>query len=385
MMTATIATLSTCVPATKARAPATHSRSASGWMSWRVTSARSEPLRRRRTSLAPNTARRRSASRADRPCGPVSRSRRSRASGSRGSGVVEETVMFLTLRPGRPARTGRRSSPAGPSRRIGTCARPRGTFGPGVAAAGLGCLGRHRHREKKMRIGINGFGRIGRNYLRCALKRGHEVVAVNDLVGTATLAHLLKYDSTYGPLGREVGHDDSALLVDGRRIATSAEKDPDALDREGVDVVAVLGMGVNEHTYDPVRLDVVSGASCTTNCVAPMAKVLHEAFGVDRGYMTTIHAYTGDQMLLDGPHKDLHRARSAAVNMIPPSTGAARSVGVVLPELAGRFDGMALRVPVENGSLVDLACVLGRRVGQEEVNAAFSAAAEDRLRGVLRD
>ena len=269
-----------------------------------------------------------------------------------------------------------------------------------------------------MRIGINGFGRIGRNYLRCALKRGHEVIAVNDLVGTATLAHLLKYDSTYGPLGHEVGHDGSALLVDGRRIATYAERDPEALDWEGVDVViestgklrdretaarhlkrgarkvlisapakdvdAVLVMGVNEHTYDPERHDVVSGASCTTNCVAPMAKVLHEAFGVDKGYMTTIHAYTGDQMLLDGPHKDLHRARSAAVNMIPTSTGAARSVGVVIPELAGRFDGMALRVPVENGSLVDLACVLSRRVGHKEVNEAFAAAAATGLRGILR-
>jgi glyceraldehyde 3-phosphate dehydrogenase len=269
-----------------------------------------------------------------------------------------------------------------------------------------------------MRIGINGFGRIGRNYLRCALKRGHEVVAVNDLMGTATLAHLLKYDSTYGPLDHEVGHDGSALLVDGRRIQTSSERDPDALDWEGVDVViestgklrdretaarhlkrgahkvlisspakdvdAVLVMGVNEHIYDPALHDVVSGASCTTNCVAPMAKVLHEAFGVEKGYMTTIHAYTGDQMLLDGPHKDLHRARSAAVNMIPTSTGAARSVGVVIPELAGRIDGMALRVPVENGSLVDLACVLSRPVGREEINEAFAAAAADGLRGILR-
>ncbi len=269
-----------------------------------------------------------------------------------------------------------------------------------------------------MRIGINGFGRIGRNYLRCALQRGHEVVAVNDVVDTGTLAHLLKYDSTYGRLGQEVGHDGAALIVGGRRITTSAERDPDALDWEGVDVViestgklrdrdtaarhlkrgarkvlisspakdvdAVLVMGVNEHIYDPALHDVVSGASCTTNCVAPMAKVLHEAFGVDKGYMTTIHAYTGDQMLLDGPHRDLHRARSAAVNMIPTSTGAARSVGVVIPELAGRFDGMALRVPVENGSLVDLACVLGRRVGHNEVNEAFAAASADGLRGILR-
>jgi glyceraldehyde 3-phosphate dehydrogenase len=269
-----------------------------------------------------------------------------------------------------------------------------------------------------MRIGINGFGRIGRNYLRCALERGHEVAAVNDLVDAPTLAHLLKYDSTYGPLDHEVGHDGSALLVDGRRITAYREKDPDGLDWHDADIVieatgrlrdrdsaarhlkrgarkviisapaknvdAVLVMGVNEHTYEPERHDVVSNASCTTNCVAPMAKVLHEAFGVERGYMTTIHAYTGDQMLLDGPHKDLHRARSAAVNMIPTSTGAARSVGVVIPELAGRFDGMALRVPVENGSIVDLACVLRLRVTAQEINEAFAVASTGGLHGILR-
>jgi glyceraldehyde 3-phosphate dehydrogenase len=269
-----------------------------------------------------------------------------------------------------------------------------------------------------MRIGINGFGRIGRNYLRCALLRGHEVVAINDLVGTATLAHLLKYDSTYGPLSHEVRHEGSTLYVDGRPMATHAERDPGELDWQDVDVVieatgklrdreaaarhlkrgagkvvisapakgvdAVLVMGVNEGSYDPERHDVVSAASCTTNCVAPIAKVLHETFGVDRGYMTTVHAYTGDQMLLDGPHKDLHRARSAAVNMIPTSTGAARSVGIVIPELDGRFDGMALRVPVENGSLVDLACLLRRSVTVEEVNDAFATAAAGELTGILR-
>ncbi|GAB3979463.1 type I glyceraldehyde-3-phosphate dehydrogenase [Actinoallomurus acanthiterrae] len=270
------------------------------------------------------------------------------------------------------------------------------------------------------RIGINGFGRIGRNYLRCALKRGHQVVAVNDITGPATLAHLLKYDSTYGPLEHDVGHDDSAIVVDGHAIVVSAERDPAALDwaahgvglviestgrfrrREdaarhlkagahkvvlsapGKGVDATLVMGVNERTYDPARHDVVSNASCTTNCVAPMAKVLHDAFGVAKGYMTTIHGYTNDQVLLDGPHKDLRRARSAAVNMIPTSTGAARSVGEVIPELAGRFDGMALRVPVEDGSLVDLTCLLDRPVTTEEVNDAFAAAAASGMSGIIR-
>lgn len=272
----------------------------------------------------------------------------------------------------------------------------------------------------EIRIGINGFGRIGRNYLRCALERGHEVVAVNDITGPATLAHLLKYDSTYGPLDHEVGHDDSAIVIDGRAIAVSAERAPAVLEwgRHGVDLViestgrfrrredaaqhlkagvrkvvlsapgkgvdATLVMGVNEGTYDPTHHHVVSCASCTTNCVAPMAKVLQDAFGVAKGYMTTIHAYTNDQMLLDGPHKDLRRARSAAVNLIPTSTGAAKSVGVVIPELAGRFEGIALRVPVEDGSLVDLACLLDRPVTAEQVNDAFAAAADEGLRGVIR-
>ncbi|MEU8801092.1 type I glyceraldehyde-3-phosphate dehydrogenase [Spirillospora sp. NPDC048819] len=269
-------------------------------------------------------------------------------------------------------------------------------------------------------VGINGFGRIGRNYLRLALDRGQEVAAINDITDTATLAHLLMYDSTYGRLRRTVEHDDSALIVDGRRIPVTAHREPADLDwgaagaeiviestgrfrrREdaaahlksgarkvilsapGKDVDATIVMGVNEHVYDSDRHAVVSNASCTTNCVAPMAKVLHDAFGVVRGYMTTVHGYTNDQNLLDSPHKDLRRARAAAVNMIPTSTGAARSVGAVIPELAGRFDGMALRVPVEDGSLVDLACLLDRPVTAEEINEAFTQAADGPFAGIIR-
>ncbi|MGI8334290.1 type I glyceraldehyde-3-phosphate dehydrogenase [Actinomadura scrupuli] len=257
------------------------------------------------------------------------------------------------------------------------------------------------------RIGINGFGRIGRNYLRCALDRGHEVVAINDVTDPATLAYLLRYDSTYGPLGWDVAVRGAALVVDGRTIPVTSERDPADLDwgAYGADIViestgrfrerddaalhlksgarkvvlsapgknadATIVMGVNEETYDAARHDVVSNASCTTNCVAPMAKVLNDAFGIVKGYMTTIHGYTNDQVLLDSPHRDLRRGRSAGVNMIPTSTGAAKAVGLVIPELEGRFDGMALRVPVEDGSLVDLACVLETEVTAGEVNAAF--------------
>ncbi|MBT2212699.1 type I glyceraldehyde-3-phosphate dehydrogenase [Actinomadura sp. NEAU-AAG7] len=269
-------------------------------------------------------------------------------------------------------------------------------------------------------VGINGFGRIGRNYLRLALERGQEIAAINDIADTATLAHLLMYDSTYGRLGRTVEHDGTALVIDGRPIPVTAHHDPRDLDwgsvgaeiviestgrlrrREdaaahlksgarkvvlsspGKGVDATVVMGVNERTYEPDLHTVVSNASCTTNCVAPMAKVLHETFGVVKGFMTTVHGYTNDQNLLDSPHKDLHRARSAAVNVIPTSTGAARSVGVVIPELAGRFDGMALRVPVEDGSLVDLACLLERPATAEEINEAFAEAAGGSLAGILR-
>ncbi|WP_405541309.1 type I glyceraldehyde-3-phosphate dehydrogenase [Streptomyces phaeochromogenes] len=277
-----------------------------------------------------------------------------------------------------------------------------------------------------VRVGINGFGRIGRTYLRAALDRAEagtqdiEVVAINDIASPATLAHLLEYDSTFGRIGRDVQHDDSSITVDGRRIAVTAERDPAALrwsdygagvvvestgrfrDRDsaalhlkagahtvllsapGKGVDATIVLGVNDDTYDRHHDRIISAASCTTNCVAPMMKVLHDAFGVERGMMTTIHAYTNDQSLLDGPHKDLRRARSAARSIIPTSTGAARAVGLVIPELAGALDGIAVRVPVEDGSLTDLAVVLNREATADEVNEAFTVAAEGSLNGILR-
>ncbi len=272
-----------------------------------------------------------------------------------------------------------------------------------------------------MRIGINGFGRVGRAFLRIAMERDLEVVAVNDVTDAATMAHLFAHDSTYGRLRAEVGHTGDALIVDGRKILITAQRDPAQLhwDELGVDVVvestgrfrtreqaaahlaagarkvlisapakgpvdATIVMGVNQETYDPARHDVVSNASCTTNCVAPMIDVLHRHFGLVHGFMTTIHGYTNDQVLLDGPHKDLRRARAAALNIIPTSTGAAKSVGLVIPETAGLLDGIAVRVPVPTGSLVDLAAVLRRPVTVAEVIAAFEADAADRLRGVLQ-
>jgi glyceraldehyde 3-phosphate dehydrogenase len=272
-----------------------------------------------------------------------------------------------------------------------------------------------------VRVGINGFGRIGRAFVRRSLQSDDvEVVAINDITDAATLAHLLAFDSTYGRLGGEVGHADDAILVGGRPIAVSAHRDPGKIDwgalgvdtviestgkfrtrddlalhlkggarkvllsvpGKGVDLTVVLG--INESQYDPRRHDVISNASCTTNCVAPMAKILHEEFGLVRGFMTTVHAYTGDQMLLDGPHKDLRRARSAAVSIIPTTTGAARATGMVIPELAGRLDGVALRVPVEDGSLTDLAVVLEREAAAADINDAFRRAAEGPLAGIVR-
>ncbi|MCQ9130309.1 type I glyceraldehyde-3-phosphate dehydrogenase [Streptomyces hilarionis] len=278
-----------------------------------------------------------------------------------------------------------------------------------------------------VRVGINGFGRIGRTYLRGVLERAEagsgtpvEVVAVNDLTSPAALAHLLAYDSTYGRLGRAVEHDETSLTVGGHRVAVTAERDPAELawgdlgvdvviestgrfrTREqagrhlaagarkvllsvpGKDVDATVVMGVNEGAYDPDRHHVVSNASCTTNCVAPMVKVIDDSFGLVKGLMTTIHGYTNDQVVLDGPHKDLRRGRSAAVNIIPTSTGAARAVGLVLPELAGTLDGIAVRVPVEDGSLTDLSLVLERPASVEEINAAFREAADGPLKGILR-
>ncbi|MFE2422984.1 type I glyceraldehyde-3-phosphate dehydrogenase [Streptomyces hokutonensis] len=277
-----------------------------------------------------------------------------------------------------------------------------------------------------VRVGINGFGRIGRTYLRAALDRAEagtqdvEVVAINDITSPATLAHLLEYDSTFGRIGREVTHDDTSITVDGRRIEVTAERDPAALHWSdyGADIViestgrfrdrdsaalhlkagahtvllsapgknadATIVMGVNDTTYDRRQDRIVSAASCTTNCVAPMVKVLHETFGIERGMMTTIHGYTNDQSLLDAPHKDLRRARSAALSIIPTSTGAARAVGLVVPEMAGALDGIAVRVPVEDGSLTDLAVVLNRETTVDEVNAAFAEAADGPLNGILR-
>ena len=272
------------------------------------------------------------------------------------------------------------------------------------------------------RVGINGFGRIGRTFTRLALERTDlEVVAVNDITDARTLAHLLAFDSTYGRLGRTVEHTQDSLIVGGTAIAVLSERDPAAIDwgklgadvviestgkfrtrdgaalhlkggarkvlisapgGEGVDLTVVLG--VNDGDYDPARHDVISNASCTTNCVAPMVKVLNDTFGVVQGFMTTVHAYTGDQMLIDGPHKDLRRARSAALSIVPTTTGAARATGLVIPAVAGKLDGVALRVPVEDGSLTDLAVVLSRDVTAEEVNEAFAAAADGPMAGILR-
>ena len=278
-----------------------------------------------------------------------------------------------------------------------------------------------------IRVGINGFGRIGRDLLRTAFERtdggelGLSIVAVNDITDPATLANLLRHDSTYGPWHVPVYASENALSVNGESILVTSERDPAKLPWRdlGVDLVvestgkfrtrataaahlfagarkviitapgknvdATIVMGVNEDAYDPGRHNVVSNASCTTNCLAPMLWVLHNAFGVTNGVMTTIHSYTNDQNLLDGPHKDPRRARSAAVNMIPTSTGAAVAVGAVLPELAGRLDGIAVRVPVENGSLTDLTVqVAATGVTADQVNRAFADAAGGRLKGIVR-
>jgi glyceraldehyde 3-phosphate dehydrogenase len=271
-----------------------------------------------------------------------------------------------------------------------------------------------------IRIGINGLGRIGRAFVRRSLERDDlDVVAINDITDARTLAHLLQFDSTYGKLAADVRYDDASILVNGELIAATCLHDPADIGwgELGVDVVIestgkfrsrddaarhlkagarkvlisapgkgadlTIVMGVNDGDYDPDQHDVISCASCTTNCVAPMAKVLDDAFGLTRGLMTTVHAYTGDQMLLDGPHKDLRRARSAAVSIVPTSTGAARTTGLVIPELAGRLDGVAVRVPVEDGSLTDLTALLAEDVTTDQVNRAFQTAAAGPLAGVL--
>jgi len=271
-----------------------------------------------------------------------------------------------------------------------------------------------------VRVGINGFGRIGRNYLRAAKGKDVEIVAVNDLTDNKTLAHLLKYDSTFGRLDADVSYDEESITVGGQKIAASAQRDPAQLPWGdlGVDVViestghftkrddaalhlkggarkviisapakdedVTIVMGVNDDKYDPASHDIISNASCTTNSVVPLAKVLLDTFGIEKGFMTTIHAYTNDQVILDFPHKDLRRARSAAVNTIPTSTGAAKAASLVIPELKGKLDGIALRVPVEDGSLTDLAVVLSRETTVEEINDAYRAAAEGPLAGIIR-
>lgn len=272
-----------------------------------------------------------------------------------------------------------------------------------------------------IRVGINGFGRIGRNFFRAVLASGAdiEVVAVNDLTDNATLAHLVKYDSILGRLPHEVKATADEITVGGKTVKAYAEKDPAKLPwgELGVDVViestglftdatkakahvdggakkviisapaknedVTVVMGVNQAEYDPAKHTVISNASCTTNCLAPMAKVLHDTFGIEQGLMTTIHAYTQDQNLQDAPHKDLRRARAAALNIVPTSTGAAKAIGLVLPELKGRLDGYALRVPIPTGSTTDLTVTVGRETSVDEVNAAMKAAADGPLKGVL--
>ena len=272
-----------------------------------------------------------------------------------------------------------------------------------------------------VKVGINGFGRIGRNVLRAALNNSNiDVVAVNDLTDANMLAHLLKYDSVHGKLDAEVSVNGNNLVVNGKEIIVKAERDPANLawGDLGVEVVIestgrftkrddaakhleagakkvvisapannedlTIVMGVNEDQYDPANHHVLSNASCTTNCLAPFAKVLHEKFGIKRGMMTTIHSYTNDQQILDLPHKDYRRARAAAENMIPTTTGAAKAVALVLPELKGKLNGMAVRVPTPNVSLVDLVAELDKEVTAEDVNAALKAAAEGELKGILQ-
>jgi glyceraldehyde 3-phosphate dehydrogenase len=272
-----------------------------------------------------------------------------------------------------------------------------------------------------VRVGINGFGRIGRNYFRALLTSGAdvEVVGVNDLTDNRTLAHLLKYDSILGRLGQPVSYDEGSITVGDTSFRALAERDPGALPWKelGADVVIestghftdatkakahigagarkviisapaknediTLVMGINDGDYDPAAHHVISNASCTTNCLAPMAKVLLDEFGIVKGLMTTIHAYTNDQVILDFPHKDLRRARGAATNMIPTTTGAAKAISLVIPELKGKLDGYAMRVPIPTGSATDLTVQLGREVTKDEVNAAYKKAAEGSLKGYL--
>jgi glyceraldehyde 3-phosphate dehydrogenase len=271
-----------------------------------------------------------------------------------------------------------------------------------------------------MKVAINGFGRIGRSLLRYARGRyDYQIIAINDITDAKTLAHLLKHDSIHGTYGADVSVDGDYLVVDGDRIRVLAERDPAKLPwaELGVDVVLestglfrdragagkhlaagakkvvisapgkdpdiTVVLGVNFEAYDPARHHIISNASCTTNCLAPVAKVIHDTFGIERGLMTTIHSYTNDQRILDLPHKDLRRARAAAMNIIPTTTGAAKAVGLVLPDLAGKLDGIAVRVPTPDASLVDLVVELKRPATVEEINGAVRAAAQGPLKGIL--
>ncbi len=272
------------------------------------------------------------------------------------------------------------------------------------------------------KIGINGFGRIGRNFLRAALAQGSnlEIVAVNDLSDPAGLAHLLKYDSVTGRLNAEVAVSGDSIVVNGKPIRVLAERDPAALGwgSLGVEIVvestgrftdaadarkhldagakkviisapatdedATFVIGVNEKNYDPAKHHIISNASCTTNCLAPLAKVFNDRFGIVNGLMTTVHAYTADQNLQDGPHSDLRRARAAAINIVPSTTGAARAIGLVLPELKGKLDGFALRVPVPTGSITDLTLVSSRAVSVSDIKSAYQEAAAGELKGILK-
>jgi glyceraldehyde 3-phosphate dehydrogenase len=272
------------------------------------------------------------------------------------------------------------------------------------------------------RVGINGFGRIGRNFYRAMRQKGAdlELVAVNDLGDAKTMAHLLKYDSVLGPLGADVETRDGAIVVDGKELKVLSERDPAALPWGdlGIDVAIestgiftkrdggqkhldagakkvvisapatdpdfTVVLGVNDDAYDKDAHNIISNASCTTNCVAPLAKILHDAFTIEQGFMTTIHAYTNDQRILDLPHEDLRRARAAAINLIPTSTGAARAIGLVLPDLKGKVDGMSMRAPVPTGSIVDFVARVSRETTVDEVNAAFRAAADGPLKDYVQ-
>ena len=293
-----------------------------------------------------------------------------------------------------------------------------GCVGAAGVLAGSGDADAHVE-EVEMKIGINGFGRIGRQVFRIAHARGLEIAVVNDLMANETMANLLRFDSNYGRFPGTVSHDETSIIVDDKRILVTSERDPAAIpwSEHGVDIVVEstgiftkradaakhLGgsvkkvlisapsgdsdfdimMGVNENDYDPGSHEVISNASCTTNSLAAVMKVIEETFGIEQAMMTTIHSYTNDQMLLDGPHKDLRRARNAATNLVPTSTGAARAVGKVLPSLKGIFDGLAVRVPTATGSVSDVTIVLKREATAEELNAAIKEAAEGPLKDIV--